>query len=242
VRCADRDREGVEDDEGADEQRHVGEDQQERAQEAELVLEVGGLLRRLLRAGAHVEAAREDGADPAAQRGGVDPRRRGDDERVVGSALAGDPLRLRQRQERDAGTAERAAAGELRDPRDSVAAGRGRAGDAQHLAGSQARPLRRRLVDGDVAGRARQRARRRGEVLEARGQGRGDEARRARVEPLAARVEQRRLREDLAAASATPERRAPSRERSRGSCPSAPPPWPERLMGHDHDVAVALAG
>ena len=45
----------------------VGEDQQERAQEAQVAFQVGGVLRRLLSAGAHVDGARQHGADAVAQ-------------------------------------------------------------------------------------------------------------------------------------------------------------------------------
>ncbi len=59
----DGDRERVEDDERADDERDVGEDEQERAQEAEVFFQVGGVLGGLLRAGAHVDGARQHGAD-----------------------------------------------------------------------------------------------------------------------------------------------------------------------------------
>ena len=59
----DGDREGVEDDERADDQRYVGEDQQEGAQEAELFFEFGGLVGGFLCAGAHRQRRGQRGAD-----------------------------------------------------------------------------------------------------------------------------------------------------------------------------------
>ncbi len=53
----DGDREGVEDDEGAHHQGHVGEHEQERAQEAEVAFQFGGVVAGLFGAGAHVHRA-----------------------------------------------------------------------------------------------------------------------------------------------------------------------------------------
>ncbi len=92
----DGDREGVEDDEGPNEQRDVGEDQQEGAQEAEVAFEVRGLLGGLLFAGAHFHGARQHHADAIAQLRRRDARLRGDVELVVLPLLAHHPLGLGQ--------------------------------------------------------------------------------------------------------------------------------------------------
>ena len=108
----DGDREGVEDDERAHHERDVGEHQQEGAQEAEVVFQVGGVLGRLLCAGAHVDRVR------AARRGcGRAARRRhaglgGDVDLVEVAGQADDPLSLGRRQDRGARAAEGLAAAE----------------------------------------------------------------------------------------------------------------------------------
>ena len=56
----DGDREGVEDDEGADDQRDVGEDEQEGPQEAEVAFQIRGVLGRLLGTRAHGDGRRQD--------------------------------------------------------------------------------------------------------------------------------------------------------------------------------------
>ena len=63
----DGDRERVEDQEGADEDRDPGEDEQERGQEAEAVLDVGGLLGGILGARLRLGVWRQDRVDPRRQ-------------------------------------------------------------------------------------------------------------------------------------------------------------------------------
>ena len=72
----DGDRERVVDDERADEQRDRAEDEQRRAHEAEVLLEVGGLLGGVLLAGADLDRAPASAALTAARsRAGVTPSR-----------------------------------------------------------------------------------------------------------------------------------------------------------------------
>ena len=60
-------REGIEDNECAHEEGDVGEDQQERLEEAEIGLKVGGLLSRLLRPGKHAYVGREHRLDSSGE-------------------------------------------------------------------------------------------------------------------------------------------------------------------------------
>ena len=114
--------------------------------------------------------------------------------------LAGDALGLRQGQQRDAGAAERLAAGELDDAGDRVAP-RGEPCPATTICWPSFRcvALGGRLVDRDLVGAARAEAlRQRLKVSKRARQHGGDERGRAAVvSRLPAVVEQRRLREDL---------------------------------------------
>ncbi len=98
----DRDRERVEDDERADEQRDPGERQQRGRQEAEVVLDVAGLLVGLLLAGAHVDVAGTAWRDPrCAAASASRPAWPATVDLVVAAVLARHPLRLGQRHQRD---------------------------------------------------------------------------------------------------------------------------------------------
>ena len=133
----------------------VGEDQQERAQEAEVAFEVGGLLGGLLRRRCGRPASRgSDGAGCARAarraRRPRPPRRR--------SRRSARPRRRRaaprQRQQRDARAAEDAPPRELDDARRSCSVG-GASSPAttQRLARAQMVALRGRLVDRDLVRR-----------------------------------------------------------------------------------------
>ena len=97
----DGDRERVEDQEGADEQRDAGEASRP-SEEAELVPDVAGLLGGLLAAGAHLDAARQRLASCALSCSGDTPARPRPGSRRSRSASADHALRLGQDHDGDA--------------------------------------------------------------------------------------------------------------------------------------------
>ena len=171
----DRDREGVEDQEGADEDRDEGEDEQEDLQEAEVFADFFGAA-----VGVFLSRSR-----PGRRRGisrairCFSSRRRdalvgGDRDLVEAPDLVGEPLRHRQRHLGDAGAAEGGAA-EAGEADQLEGAGAALADQPDLFAELQAGAFGRRLVDRGFGRAARPVAFDVGERLEPAGQARGDE-------------------------------------------------------------------
>jgi hypothetical protein len=209
----DGDRERVEDYERANDERDVGEDEQERAQEAEVFFQVGGVLFGLLGTGADVDGARQRGTDPRAQLFVGDAGRGGDVDLVEAAGLADDTLGLREREQRDAGAAEGFAAAELDDAHDRVVLGGGAPGDDDLLPDLDVRAFGGRLVDRDFARLRRKMSLDRLERLEARRHdGRDEPGGVSAGEPFALGIEERAFGEDAPGRLGDAGRRADARE------------------------------
>ena len=102
----DRDRERVEDHEGADDQGHPGEHEQGDGKEAEVIVNLARLPVGVLLGGLHADVRGHHLLDPRPQLGRGDALGRGDGDLVELAHLVGDELRLRQGQLSDAGPAE----------------------------------------------------------------------------------------------------------------------------------------
>ena len=124
----DGDRERVVDDERADEERDPAEDEQRRADEAEVLLEVGGLLRRRPARRCAPRRARPASAAAtlARSRAGDDAVAAGDRDRVDLAAAAGQRLRGRQRDDRGGVARDRVDVAERRAADEPEAAARPR--------------------------------------------------------------------------------------------------------------------
>ena len=116
----DRDRERVEDAEGADEQRDAREREQGRLQEGELVADVARLLGGLLLARPHGHRGRHRRRDAPLEGCRRDPRLRGDGDRVDQPRPAREPLGLVQGQHREGRAAEGLHPAELDEADDAV--------------------------------------------------------------------------------------------------------------------------
>jgi hypothetical protein len=239
----DGDRERVEDDERADHQRDVGEHEQERAQEAQVAFEVGGVLRGLLFAGAHVDAARKHSADAPAQLRWGHAGRGGDVELVVAPSLPGRPLRLGRREHRGSGAAEGLPAAELENADDRVALGRRSAGH-DHL-GADLQPVTSscRFVDRHFAGPGGKATLDGRERFEALGQLPGDECRRpAAGQPLALEIQERAGREDAAGGFGDARHSAHLAEHRIGDRRFLRALFAPQRLGRRDDDGVALGG
>ena len=146
----DRDRERVEDDERADEERDAGEREQEVADDRRERRDLARLLVRLLDTGSHLEVAAELRLDPLRQllgRRAVGGRGLN---RVELALLVEQLLRRRHVEDRERRTADRAQLAVLRDPDDLELLRRAECGDADAVAELEALVVGDALVDGDL--------------------------------------------------------------------------------------------
>ena len=173
----DGDRERVVDHERADEQRDAAEDEQRRAKEAELVLEVGGLSGGVLGAGAHLDGlAAQLRAHAAAQDRRRDAIVAGDGDRAELAALAGHRLCGRQRRDRDRVAGDRRLLAEARGADEREAAQALLADDLHAVAELEVLLVDGVLVEADLGGALRRTAADEAKLLERRGLQRRDEA------------------------------------------------------------------